>query len=242
MTTAVTSNALLAEHRCVRIGLATLYLGDCRDLLPEIQAAALITDPVWPNAAVPLPGADNPEGLLRAALERADVTRVAVHLGCDSDPRFLAAVPERWPFFRVAWLEIARPHYKGRLLYGSDVAYLFGEPPKSRKGAHVIPGKRLSVSSAGRESAHPCPRKLEHAEWLCHWWGGDTILDPFMGSGTTGVAAVAQGKRFFGCEIEPEYFDMACERIEQTQKQLSLTANASDELPPRQGRSAPLHR
>ena len=41
----------------------------------------------------------------------------------------------------------------------------------------------------------------------------ETILDPFMGSGTTGVAAVSLGRRFIGIEIEPKYFDIACRRI-----------------------------
>jgi hypothetical protein len=49
-----------------------------------------------------------------------------------------------------------------------------------------------------------------------------TILDPFMGSGTTGVAAVQEGRKFIGIEIEPKYFDIACKRIEEAQKQLRL--------------------
>ena len=44
---------------------------------------------------------------------------------------------------------------------------------------------------------------------------GATILDPFMGSGTTGVACVRLGRRFIGMELEPKYFDIACKRIEQ---------------------------
>jgi DNA modification methylase len=50
----------------------------------------------------------------------------------------------------------------------------------------------------------------------------ETILDPFMGSGTTGVAAVQEGRKFIGIEIEPKYFDIACKRIEEAQKQLRL--------------------
>jgi site-specific DNA-methyltransferase (adenine-specific)/modification methylase len=50
----------------------------------------------------------------------------------------------------------------------------------------------------------------------------DTILDPFMGSGTTGVAAVQMGRKFIGIEREPSYFDIACERIENAYKQGSL--------------------
>lgn len=49
-----------------------------------------------------------------------------------------------------------------------------------------------------------------------------TILDPFMGSGTTGVAAVQMGRDFIGIEREPKYFDIACKRIEQAQRQGDL--------------------
>ena len=51
---------------------------------------------------------------------------------------------------------------------------------------------------------------------------GETILDPFMGSGTTGVAALKLGRRFIGIEIEPAYFEIACRRIEQAQREYSL--------------------
>jgi DNA modification methylase len=50
----------------------------------------------------------------------------------------------------------------------------------------------------------------------------DTILDPYMGSGTTGVAAVRMGRQFIGIEREPKYFDIACRRIEDAQRQASL--------------------
>ena len=49
-----------------------------------------------------------------------------------------------------------------------------------------------------------------------------TILDPFMGSGTTGVAAMNLGRKFIGIEIEPKYFDIACRRIEDAQRQQRL--------------------
>jgi DNA modification methylase len=48
---------------------------------------------------------------------------------------------------------------------------------------------------------------------------GGTACDPFMGSGTTGVAAVQMGRSFIGIEREPRYFDIACKRIEDAQRQ-----------------------
>jgi hypothetical protein len=60
----------------------------------------------------------------------------------------------------------------------------------------------------------PCPRPLEQVRWFCDSIPADSVLDPFMGSGTTGVAAVLAGKRFVGIERDPVYFDYACKRIE----------------------------
>lgn len=197
----------------------TIYHGDCREILPSIEAQALITDPVWPNASMPLFGADDPAGMLRDAIEAApsSVMRLAVHLGCDSDPRFLTAVSPRWPFFRACWLDMAQPHYKGRLLGGAEVAYLFGEPPPSRPGARVIPGMRRDREAAGRHPGHPCPRRLTHAAFLVRWWSApdDVVVDPFMGSGTTLRAAKDLGRKAIGIEIEERYCDVAVNRLSQ---------------------------
>lgn len=48
---------------------------------------------------------------------------------------------------------------------------------------------------------------------------GETVCDPFMGAGTTGVAAVLEGRNFIGVEIDPAAFDIACKRIEDAQRQ-----------------------
>ncbi len=62
-------------------------------------------------------------------------------------------------------------------------------------------------------------------KWSIAWVGHPTsILDPFMGSGTTGVAAVQMQIPFTGIERDPRYFDMACERIENAQRQERLFA------------------
>jgi DNA modification methylase len=55
-----------------------------------------------------------------------------------------------------------------------------------------------------------------------------TVLDPFMGSGTTGVACARLGRRFVGIEIEPRYFDIACRRIEEAQRQRDLLVDYGD--------------
>tara|TARA_R100000951_G_scaffold13711_1_gene10784 strand:+ start:881 stop:1573 length:693 start_codon:yes stop_codon:yes gene_type:complete len=70
---------------------------------------------------------------------------------------------------------------------------------------------------------HPTQKPVGVMEWcLGHVPGAETILDPFMGSGTTGVACVNLGRKFTGIELDPDYFDIACKRIEDAYKQPRL--------------------
>jgi len=67
---------------------------------------------------------------------------------------------------------------------------------------------------------HPTQKPIGVMKWCIEFLpDAQTILDPFMGSGTTGVAAVKLGRRFIGIEIEPKYFDIACRRISDALKQ-----------------------
>jgi hypothetical protein len=212
----------------------TIYHGDCREILPMLSAEALITDPVWPNSI--FPDVADPQQLLSAALAVADVRRVVIHLGIDSDPRFLGAVPSRWPFIRLCDLDYAMPNPKGRILYGGDVAYVFGELPQLPKGKMLIPGryvsgkvdakprgtwsgkdKRYTRSRHGsyQQIDHPAPRRLDHVRWLVGWFGGASMIDPFVGSGTTLVAAKWFGCRAVGIDINERYCEIAAKRLQQ---------------------------
>ena len=75
-----------------------------------------------------------------------------------------------------------------------------------------------------RDRAHPNEKPVFFVEKFIGWHSseGQTILDPFMGSGTTGVACANLGRKFIGIEIEPKYFDIACSRIEQAYSQPRL--------------------
>ena len=206
-----------------QVGGVTLYHADCRDILPQIPASTVITDPVWPGAEVQLAGRGHAERLLWAALHllKQKAQRLAIHLGCDTDPRFLDVVPECWDFFRVAWLELPRKGYRGRLLHTGDVAYLFGDPPPSREGRHVIPGRCLDPDPSGQQRDHPTPRKLGHVEWLVKWWSapGDLIVDPFAGSGTTGLAAMRWDRKCVLIEVEEKHCETAARALEEEAKQ-----------------------
>ncbi len=74
------------------------------------------------------------------------------------------------------------------------------------------------------ERKHPCSRAQGHFDWLVNWCSDptDVVCDPFMGSGTTGVACIKLGRPFIGIEIKPRWFDLACERIDQAQRQGDL--------------------
>lgn len=107
----------------------TIYNGDCREILPELSGYdAIITDPIWPNNKVKEFEGMDPQGLFDAMLLRtAMYKRIAVQLGCDSDPKFLKHVC--LPFFRIMNLDYILPGFRGRLLYSGDIAYLYGVPP-----------------------------------------------------------------------------------------------------------------
>ena len=197
----------------------TIYHGDCREVLPGLEAQTTITDPVWPGAMADIPGRGQAWPLFAdcCRLLPLNCVRMAVHLGCDTPPLMLRLVPEQLAFFRVCWLEYGRPHYKGRLMYGSDVAYLFGKAPVSKPGQHVIPGRFTDTDAGGKQADHPCPRKLAHVQWLVKWWAddGNTILDPFVGSGTTLLAAKTLGHKAIGIECVERYCEIAANRLAQ---------------------------
>ena len=85
----------------------------------------------------------------------------------------------------------------------------------SSQGAlRIFELNRVALLTDGAE--HPTQKPVEIMKWSIEQLppGCKTILDPFMGSGTTGVAAVKLGRKFIGIEIEPKYFDIACRRIQ----------------------------
>lgn len=211
-----------------------IYHGDCREILPTIHADRMITDPVWPNADPRLAGSSDPAGLLRSALSVANCKTVVLQLGRCSDPRILAAVPDKWPFMCVSWLRYAVPSYRGRVLNDADVAYAFGDAVASAAGRRVVPGTCMSTRGEflrghGRNRTsqqfqetqdampHPAPRHLKHVRWLVQWFSdeGETVVDPFCGTGTTVLAAKGANRKAVGIEIEERYCEIAAQRLAQ---------------------------
>jgi hypothetical protein len=210
------------------IVIARIIHGDARAELERIyggmpaaeaERTVIITDPVWPNCPPELLerfGCADPEATLTRLLEVAHARRVIIWLGVNSDPRFLRAVPARWPFIRVCWLRYVIPSYQGTVLNSGTVAYVYGSPERP-EGARCAPGECSDAGARWNEvdGEHPSPRKIEHALWLVRWFTrpGDTVIDPFAGSGTTGVAAMRLGRDFIGIEHDRDFAELARSRL-----------------------------
>lgn len=210
----------------------TIYHGDAREIISLIDAESIVTDPVWPNCEHIFPGVNAPS-LLGTVLNQAEVRRVAIQLGCNSDPRFLSCVPDRLPYLRTCYLEYAVVGYLGRIMRDAEVAFVFGDAPDSKPGARVMPGRVIATRSNGDKQwsnkartakivadsvanmKHPTARLLQHVQWLCKWFGGASVIDPFMGSGTAALACKSLGIPFIGIEIEERYCELAVKRLNQ---------------------------
>lgn len=209
--------------RVETIGDATLYLGDCLEILPTLPPVdAVVTDPPYgmafqsnhykgkggkPNASghAAIAGDDNPE-LLTSAL--AIEANHSTYVFCRWDN--LSDLPKK-PRSLIAWV---KPNWSmGDLEHEHGRQY---EVIAFYPGLyHSWPGLRPSdVVRHGRSgnTMHPTEKPVSLMQEVCSWTSG-VVLDPFMGSGTTGVACANLGRKFIGIEVEPKYFDIACERI-----------------------------
>lgn len=104
----------------------------------------------------------------------------------------------------------------GRITYQPILFY--GRDPMIGK---TIENITYVLTEKPSEIQHPCAKPLNATKWLVKRASahGETVLDPFAGSGTTGVACVKLGRKFIGIELDERYFDIACRRIEEAYKQ-----------------------
>jgi DNA modification methylase len=215
--------------RVERIGDATLYCGDCREILPTLgRVDAVVTDPPygmdWDTRTGRFSGGSSAAKRKRGRGRHDDRPII----GDDGAPDlgFIQQVAEA-----VIW---GLNHFSGQLPAGGALVWIkrhdaaFGSFlsdaelawVKGRRGVYC--NRDLSMNAIANEREHPTQKPLGLMEWCLGFVKGEAILDPFMGSGTTGVACARLGRRFIGIEIEPRYFDIACKRISDAYRQTDL--------------------
>tara|TARA_R110002153_G_scaffold122721_3_gene268628 strand:- start:1123 stop:1881 length:759 start_codon:yes stop_codon:yes gene_type:complete len=100
--------------------------------------------------------------------------------------------------------------------------YIFGKGFKGKRTSAVLHiNSDRECNGVVRERFHPTEKPVNLMRVLIEKTPG-IILDPFMGSGTTGIACFELGREFIGIEMDEKYFDIACNRIEQAQRQGQL--------------------
>lgn len=222
-----------------------MILGDCREWLESVPSCltvdALVTDPPYgvgfkgkkTKDTINRPATvyeDSPESFrsvvlpaIDSALKRA--ARGAIFCGTRNLQEYPKAVDiggivcpagggfSPWGFCC----------YNPVLFYGKNPYVSTGKGSYPTWTTIYHPGMHITGEN---DNQHPCPKPIAFMEWLVDFatLPGETILDPFAGSGTTGVAALRLGRKFIGVEIEPKYFDIACQRIESALNQGRLFA------------------
>ena len=216
----------------VIIGNATLYLGDCRDILPTLgKVDAVVTDP--------------PYGIGEAggnAVKRQ--RKVGGNSKALADQRVYEALDWDNEPISSALIEMVRAAGNWQIIFGgnyydcpatscwlvwdkengandfADCELAWTNLPKAVRRIRYMWHGMLRANGEERGD-HPTQKPIGVMKWAIGHLPepNETILDPFMGSGTTGVAAVQMGKQFIGIEREPKYFDIACKRIEDAQRQ-----------------------
>jgi len=195
------------------IGPHELYLGDCREILPTLgKVDAVVTDPPY--------GIGASVDVCRHGHGRSDWDKEPVS---DDVLAMIMGASDEQIIWGGNYFNL--PPSRGFLVWDkcqpfdftlamAEVAWLSRD-----QNAKIF---RSSPQAIGKE--HPTQKPLDLMK-LCLTLlddAGHTILDPFMGSGTTGVACQKLGRKFIGIEIDERYFDIACRRIEEAMKQPDL--------------------
>jgi len=209
-------------------GRVQLYLGDCLDVLPTLDAGsvgAVVTDPPYGIGYVHSGKGAMPPG--RLTCDRKSVAVIGDDTHFDPSPLLRFGNVLTW----------GANHYASRLPAGGrwlawdkvcdmKVEDSFGDVDfawHNKKGACRIVHYRwkgIACEKQGEHNGrrwHPMQKPVGVMRWSIEQSGaidGATILDPFMGSGTTAIACIRMGRRFLGCEIDKTYFDIAVKRIE----------------------------
>lgn len=196
----------------VIIGNATLYLGDCADILPTLEKVdAVITDPPYPD-------------WLATEYNYFDGILDGLKLFKCRQLIFWSTKVD----FPLSYS--ARHVWDKKTGCGSEYEFIFEiNGNKNFKVArfYLINSTVAASFNGDVWTGHKSQKPIGLMSWCVDFIGDKkTILDPFMGSGSTGVAAVQMGRKFIGIEREEKYFDIACRRIEDAQKQGDMFVDA----------------
>ena len=220
------------------IGDCRLILGDCQEILPTLgRVDAVVTDPPYGigadkgkkgaipfNGSKPIPRAYHPENTWdneRPPRELFDAIRSAAPAVILWGGNYFAdCLPAQG---RWLWWDKCQtmPSY-------GDGELAWTNLPQTTPRKFVLANNQLFANRVARH--HPTQKPVELMEWCLGFLpDAETICDPFMGSGSTGVACVRMGRRFIGIERHEPYFDIACRRIEEAYKQPRLFAEPRQE-------------
>ena len=209
------------------IGDCRLILGDCRDVLPELWVFdLLLTDPPYGI------GFDG---------QKASINKNPKHnrkehefMGWDSEtpPKELIDLAISKAAGSIIWggNYFDLPPSRGWLFWGKGQdGQLTSSDGELAWTNYDMPLRAMTINRCfllKDGSKHPTQKPIALMQWCISQAKNNpqTILDPFMGSGTTGVACVNLGRKFTGIEREPKYFDIACRRVEDAYRQQRLFA------------------
>jgi site-specific DNA-methyltransferase (adenine-specific) len=205
-----------------------LYLGDCREILPTIPRmaiTAIVSDPPYG-----ISHKHSGKGTKGGASSRSFVRNHDRISGDDTafDPGPFLEFPDV-----ILW---GASHYAQRLPRGrwyvwdklgsmpsydsfSDIEIAWhNKPGAERIFRHMWKGI-CQDSEKGAKREHPTQKPVALMQWCLEQVPAGMVCDPYMGTGTTGVAAVRMGRPFIGIEIEQKYFDVACRRVSEASRQ-----------------------
>lgn len=199
----------------------TLYLGDCREILPTLgKVDAVVTDPPY-GIKLPTDYARRKRGI-----SYIDYPEIQGDDGpFDPAPFFVA--PELI-FWGGNYYAPELPVTSGWLVWDKRCGRMQNDQADAELAwTNCVKGVRVfhhewngyHRESERGEHYHATQKPVALLRWCLERVRGHTILDPFMGSGTTGVAAVKLGRKFIGIEIEPKYFEIACRRVTEALRQ-----------------------
>lgn len=208
--------------RIERIGAATLYLADCRDVLPTLpKVDAVVTDPPY---GIGKDGQKQTTGGHGGRKEYAFLGWDGERPSAGALALVLRAAPKHVIWGGNYCADLLPPTGKwlvwdkGQRINQSD-----GELAWTHENGalRICTINRVELMTDGAE--HPTQKPVRLMEWCMEQIdAGNLVLDPFMGAGSTGVACMTTGRTFIGIEREPSYFDIACRRIEDAQRQARM--------------------